>query len=65
MGAGLLAKAVCQPISMLNDEQPSRASPLPQGIVVTRVIRGLPDTPSPSVRSQPSLLAASVAPPAS
>ncbi|OYQ04272.1 hypothetical protein B7L09_26125 [Pseudomonas mandelii] len=31
MGAGLLAKAVCQSTSMLNDTPLSRASPLPQG----------------------------------
>ncbi|EJN17959.1 hypothetical protein PMI36_05376 [Pseudomonas sp. GM79] len=32
VGAGLLAKAACQPASLLNDTPLSRASPLPQGI---------------------------------
>ncbi|QBZ92341.1 hypothetical protein EPZ47_27845 [Pseudomonas viciae] len=31
VGAGLLAKTEDQATSMLNDEPPSRASPLPQG----------------------------------
>ena len=30
VGAGLLAKAVCQVASMSSDTPPSRASPLPQ-----------------------------------
>ncbi|MDT9678514.1 hypothetical protein F6R97_28855 [Pseudomonas sp. JV414] len=30
VGAGLLAKAVCQTTSMLDVQPPSRASPLPQ-----------------------------------
>ncbi|KAB0505882.1 hypothetical protein F7R14_07140 [Pseudomonas lini] len=34
MGAGLLAKAVSQLASMLNVKPLSRASPLPQGVVV-------------------------------
>ncbi|TBN44245.1 hypothetical protein EYC95_16515 [Pseudomonas sp. BGI-2] len=34
VGAGLLAKAVVQSTSMLNDPPPSRASPLPQGSIV-------------------------------
>ncbi|KAB0501442.1 hypothetical protein F7R14_21670 [Pseudomonas lini] len=33
VGAGLLAKAVCQAISALTDTPSSRASPLPQGRV--------------------------------
>ena len=36
VGAGLLANAVCQPTSMLNDVPHSRASPLPQGPVYAR-----------------------------
>ncbi|VVP65088.1 hypothetical protein PS918_00032 [Pseudomonas fluorescens] len=32
VGAGLLAKAVCQSTFVLNDALPSRASPLPQGL---------------------------------
>ncbi|MGF6327155.1 hypothetical protein ABH909_000033 [Pseudomonas sp. BS3782 TE3695] len=35
VGAGLLAKAVCQSTEMLNGPAPSRASPLPQGYVFT------------------------------
>ncbi|TBN38965.1 hypothetical protein EYC95_21770 [Pseudomonas sp. BGI-2] len=31
VGAGLLAKAVCQPAKILNDTPLSRASPLPHG----------------------------------
>ncbi|TWR47184.1 hypothetical protein DA482_00960 [Pseudomonas fluorescens] len=31
VGAGLLAKAVCQPMHRSTDPPPSRASPLPQG----------------------------------
>jgi hypothetical protein len=33
VGAGLLAKAVCQSTEMLNGPAPSRAGPLPQGLV--------------------------------
>jgi len=32
VGAGLLAKAVCQSTKMLNETPLSRASPLPQGL---------------------------------
>ncbi|CAI8959647.1 hypothetical protein EMIT093MI4_80035 [Pseudomonas sp. IT-93MI4] len=46
MGAGLLAKAVCQSTSVLNDWPPSRASPLPQRIF------GIPATVYHSVQSQ-------------
>ncbi|TMU70623.1 hypothetical protein FGA82_27915 [Pseudomonas fluorescens] len=35
MGASLLAKASCQPTSMLNDRPLSRASSLPQYFVFT------------------------------
>ncbi|PCM50706.1 hypothetical protein CP335_04555 [Pseudomonas fluorescens] len=35
MGAGLLAKAVCQSTSVLNVRPHSRASPLSQGIAFT------------------------------
>ncbi|AUM72850.1 hypothetical protein DZG01_19800 [Pseudomonas fluorescens] len=37
VGAGLLAKAVVQPTSMLNVRPYSRASPLPQGYSVNQV----------------------------
>ncbi|QAY84292.1 hypothetical protein CUN61_09955 [Pseudomonas arsenicoxydans] len=36
VGAGLLAKAVYQSTSALNDTPLSRASPLPQGIALLR-----------------------------
>jgi len=34
VGAGLLAKAQCQAMMMLNVPPPSRASPLPQGLLL-------------------------------
>ncbi|PQP02888.1 hypothetical protein C5612_17240 [Pseudomonas frederiksbergensis] len=46
MGAGLLAKAVCQSTLMLNDKSLSRASPLPHGIFCSIRSASLPAAPT-------------------
>ncbi|PYY68963.1 hypothetical protein CRX42_19015 [Pseudomonas jessenii] len=53
MGAGLLAKAVCQSTSLLNDTPHSRASPLPHGVCVMPMTmqHPLPNHPANSFES--------------
>ena len=46
VGAGLLAKAECQPTKMLNDKPHSRASPLPQGLGTSANTRSAARPPS-------------------